>query len=113
MKHKVVYISLIILFTLLNSGYSQKVSLILLPSGSTEIQTYDIQTEKNVPLEKGKEIKYSKETIQLAPEKSNSRKNSRIKEQRICKIIGSFCVKKWSAEIIKLFSLPSTSGIKI
>lgn len=113
MKTKVVYISIILLLTLLNSGYSQKVSLILLPSGSTGIQTYDIQTEKNVPLEKEEEIKYTRETVQLAPEKSKSRKNSRIKEQRICKIIGSFCEKKWSAEIIKLFSLPSTSGIKI
>jgi len=113
MKNKVVYISIILLLTLLNSGYSQKVSLILLPSGSTEIQTYDIQTEKNVPLEREEEIKYTRETIKLAPEKSKSRKNSRIKEQRICKIIGSFCEKKWSAGIIKLFSLPSTSGIKI
>lgn len=113
MKNKVLYISIFFLFSILNYGYSQKVSLILLPAGSTETQTEKIYTEKTVSPVDNEEIKYTRDTVQLTPEKNKHRKNSDIKERKGCKIIGSFCLKKWSKGLIKLFSLPSASGIKL
>ena len=118
MRNKVLYISIILLIALLNSGYSQKVSLILLPSGSMEIQTYDINAEEIEQQEIKEGISTLGEDIQLTPQKNERRqeantKSLEIKKQRLCKIIGSFCLKKWSKGLIKLFSLPSAPGIKI
>ena len=139
MRNKVLYISIILLIAILNSGYSQKISLILLPSGSTELQTYDINTEEPAKQVKKEGISSTEEDIQLTPQRNERRtgvkrssvnrpkgahdqkgsspeanpKRPEIKKQRLCKIIGSFCSKKWSKGLIKLYSLPSASGIKI
>jgi len=139
MRNKVLYISIVLLIAVLNSGYSQKVSLILLPSGSTEIQTYDIDTEETAKQVKKGGIYSSEEDFQLTPQKNERRtrvkrssvnrpkgahdqkgsspeanpKRPEINKQRLCKIIGSFCLKKWSKGLIRLYSLPSASGIKI
>ena len=139
MRNKVLYISIVFLIALLNSGYSQKVSLILLPSGSMEIQTYDISTEEIDHQEIKDSISSLEEDMQLTPKKNERRtgmkrssvnrpkvahdqkgssleanpKSPEIKKQSLCKIIGSFCLKKWSKGIIKLFSLPSASGLTL
>lgn len=112
MRYKVLYISTIFLFAILCSGYSQKVSLILLPSGSTEIYTYDVKTDESNPTEQTISG-YSKEVIQITPKRGQHKNSSQIKKQRLCKIIGSFCTQKWSDGLIKLFRLPSASGITL
>ncbi len=113
MKYKVVYITIIILLTFLGEGLSQKSSLILLPSGRLEGRTQEVQTNETNTIKKTSEFKNTDTLIQNTPDINKHEKNSNAKNKKLCKIIGSICTKKWSEGIIRLFQLPSASGITI
>ena len=113
MKCKVVYITIVLLFTVISSGHSQKVSLNLLPSGSTEIHTYDIQTDDIETVKQRSKIAYSEKLIQITPDNSKYRRNSEAKKYSLWSIIEVFYKTKWSDGLIRLFSLPSVTGITL
>ena len=112
MKCKVLYTSIILLIFSLSEGYSQKSRLNLLPSSESELMQYDMESYE---LEKSRSISepgYSDDVNIITPDISRDERSSKKKERRLCKIIGSFCKKEWSAGMIKMFRLP-TADIRI
>lgn len=113
MTNKVVYISIVVLFSMLSDGYSQKSSLRLLPSGAKEINSYESKTEQISSTKRVATFSFSREEMLITPIRKNRRKYSERKKYQYWNIIGIFCKEKWSPGLMKIFRLPTTSGITI
>ncbi len=101
------------MFSVLSNGYSQKSSLSLLPSGAKEINSYESETEQHYNTKKVTAMSFSKEELLITPKQKNNRKYSEPEKYKFCNIIGSIYKKKWSLGLMRIFKLPTTSGITI